>query len=280
MSHVALTRSDLPATGPYVEVAVGAFSDRFAAEHLITVPLHTHASNSDAHEASARLVASLRVALPELKTYYETIRADESKRQQRAEFPFRNFIHDTDGRRTDLMYMSRCDDTRRLFRAHLQDDSKTPVFVKFTRRYSQAAHAAAHELGFAPKIVAVNDVYDWTMVVMEDLSASYVTAEDYDGIKLDFDLEKELMSALTKLHARNFVHGDIRDVNVMVKKNGESKSPIMIVDWDWAGTVGSTKYPHDLNPEGDEGGGCCPWAVRYCRNTIMYMVNFVNVWVN
>jgi hypothetical protein len=41
------------------------------------------------------------------------------------------------------------------------------------------------------------------------------------------------------------VHGDIRDTNVMVRKDGEMG--FMLVDFDWAGEIGVVRYPMNVN---------------------------------
>jgi thiamine kinase-like enzyme len=70
----------------------------------------------------------------------------------------------------------------------------------------------------------------------------------------DFEtnLRDAVISAVTTLHQGNFVHGDIRDVNLMVrnewKLDGGAKN-IKLIDFDWAGPVGITRYPANVNYE-------------------------------
>jgi hypothetical protein len=45
---------------------------------------------------------------------------------------------------------------------------------------------------------------------------------------------------LVELHQGYFAHGDVRDVNIMVRKDG--KSGFMLVDFDWAGVIGKAHY--------------------------------------
>ena len=63
--------------------------------------------------------------------------------------------------------------------------------------------------------------------------------------------------ALVRLHGAGFVHGDVRDVNVLIRNDGAPAgcADVLVVDWDWAGREGEAKYPLGINtrlsrPEG------------------------------
>ena len=59
-------------------------------------------------------------------------------------------------------------------------------------------------------------------------------------------LRAELRGKLTGLHRVNFkfVHGDVRDVNVMVRKD---RTGWRLVDFDWSGEIGEVRYPMCVN---------------------------------
>ena len=40
---------------------------------------------------------------------------------------------------------------------------------------------------------------------------------------------------------KNHIHGDVRDINIMVKKNGGMG--FKLVDFDWSGRIGKVRYP-------------------------------------
>ena len=48
------------------------------------------------------------------------------------------------------------------------------------------------------------------------------------------------------LNVKNFVHGDLRQGNVLWNRQQDK---VMIIDFDWAGTNGIVYYPTDMNPE-------------------------------
>ena len=54
----------------------------------------------------------------------------------------------------------------------------------------------------------------------------------------------EILKALHKIHQAGYVHGDMRDVNLLF---GETKDEAWIIDFDHAGIEGSC-YPEDYNP--------------------------------
>ena len=70
------------------------------------------------------------------------------------------------------------------------------------------------------------------------------------------------MSIVRTLHEGGFVHGDIRDANLLIDRASLASDDVTIhlIDFDWAGCVGEAKYPIGMNcetvrrPEGIEGG--------------------------
>ncbi|KAF5345593.1 hypothetical protein D9756_011048 [Leucocoprinus leucothites] len=67
--------------------------------------------------------------------------------------------------------------------------------------------------------------------------------------KAKLQLEVEKMTRA--LHKGGFVHGDIRDSNLMVDPGSLSSDEVKVhlVDFDWAGRIGEATYPAGLNCE-------------------------------
>lgn len=94
------------------------------------------------------------------------------------------------------------------------------------------------------------------MVVMEFIEHDYARFDlclpPCDGTR------KQLDTCLASLHEAGYVHGDVRDVNILVKKFG--KPGVMLVDFDWSGKIGEAVYPPNVNtidvwrPDGAEDG--------------------------
>jgi tRNA A-37 threonylcarbamoyl transferase component Bud32 len=55
----------------------------------------------------------------------------------------------------------------------------------------------------------------------------------------------DLTRAVTALYARNMVHGDLREQNILVR-DGRA----FLVDFDWSGTEGEQMYPLFMNQVG------------------------------
>jgi serine/threonine protein kinase len=96
------------------------------------------------------------------------------------------------------------------------------------------------------------------MVVMDYLDdSSYIELFDIKVLHRRAIFAEEVQKKVKSLHEANFVHGDIRTTNIMVKKKGEQG--IMLIDFDWAGETGKTVYPMNINrairrPDGARGG--------------------------
>ena len=57
-------------------------------------------------------------------------------------------------------------------------------------------------------------------------------------------LGEGLRSKLIDLHQMNFVHRDVRYVNVLVRKDSLRWR---LVDFDWSGQIGEVRYPMNVN---------------------------------
>ena len=177
----------------------------------------------------------------------------------RYDFPFHGSFDSGDDRTVHFIYDSWPDRDKRFFRARIKDNPNDRICVKFVHRYGAEAHRSLMDLGLAPNLRAVVDLPDdWKMVVMDDISAEYERLPPSP----DYLFGEQVQQALSRLHAEGYVHGDVRDVNIMVKKArySEKEFQVMLVDFDWAGKEGETRYPSNLNretvrgPEGAENG--------------------------
>lgn len=80
------------------------------------------------------------------------------------------------------------------------------------------------------------------MVIMDLL-------EGYKMLHQCAPLQPSVLQAMEKelqvLHEAGYVHGDIRDTNIMASENDPKK--FMFIDFDWAGKVGEVRYPVGVN---------------------------------
>ncbi|KAH9167059.1 hypothetical protein EDB89DRAFT_1910268 [Lactarius sanguifluus] len=74
----------------------------------------------------------------------------------------------------------------------------------------------------------------WFAVAMEYVKPDTSITESTHGVRW----KQELVNLMESFHAKNLVHGDLRDVNIICR--GDS---VMLVDFDWGGKVGEVSYP-------------------------------------
>ncbi|KAG1723465.1 uncharacterized protein EDB91DRAFT_1255616 [Suillus paluster] len=128
------------------------------------------------------------------------------------------------------------------------------ICIKFVRHYSREAHDFCAGKGHAPKLIAYNTLAGgWNMVVMDvldiDDGRSAQRPSSYRSLSamavLDRQPLKEAISSLIKkLHADGYVHGDLRDMNFVVRDNNKD---FMLLDFNWAGLTEKAHYPMYVN---------------------------------
>jgi len=157
---------------------------------------------------------------------------------------------------------------RNLFFGRTDD---TAICIKFVPRYCKEGHEFLAAKGFAPKLHAFERLPGGLyMVIMDDVSDEYVSlfnlirdnpsllSEEHLGARRS--LSDKIRQSLRQLHQAGFVHGDIRDTNVMAKWDGFNDWSFLVVDYDSCGKIKQVRYPLNLNttsvqrPEGATGG--------------------------
>ncbi|KAK2459588.1 hypothetical protein APHAL10511_008398 [Amanita phalloides] len=122
------------------------------------------------------------------------------------------------------------------------------VCIKFVHQYGKDVHQWCADKGFAPKLMACEKLSaGWLMVVMELLDDSWIRLSDLGRDESRDELKMKIRSFITELHQNGMVHGDIRNTNIMVKKDGGLD--FKIIDFDWAGTAGTVTYPAFVNKD-------------------------------
>ncbi|KAG8213488.1 hypothetical protein J3R82DRAFT_12027 [Butyriboletus roseoflavus] len=87
----------------------------------------------------------------------------------------------------------------------------------------------------------------WMMVAMDRLSDDFETLSHRIS-SLPGSVFDDMLAKLEKFHAAGYVHGDLRDVNIMVSKSDEKR--FMIMNFDWAGHKGEARYPDLVSHKG------------------------------
>lgn len=96
--------------------------------------------------------------------------------------------------------------------------------------YPKEAHVllANNKTQYAPKLYGCQMFKPWFQVVVME----WIQDAEYFSMKTHNALGKALRNAVSILHDENWVHGDIRDANVLVKED-----KVYLIDFEWAGNV-------------------------------------------
>lgn len=124
------------------------------------------------------------------------------------------------------------------------------ILIKFARQYSIELHSFCANAGHAPSILGFERLPGgWFAVAMEYVKPATKIIESKLLASNRLRWIEELTRLVDGFHAKNLVHGDLRDENIVCK--GDT---VMLIDFDWGGEVGQAAYPGaNLNPELLEG---------------------------
>ena len=126
-------------------------------------------------------------------------------------------------------------------------------------RYSEEVHRALADEGIAPLLHGTALVTGApSAIIMEYLDplSGWTTLQDYIKAHREIKISIEhpaLVRLLNTLKEKRIVHGDLRPHNIMCRPRpdtgtGEHELEIKVVDFDWAGRLGSAKYPANMDP--------------------------------
>jgi hypothetical protein len=232
-------------TGPQISFSGAVWTTRPYSQVLTpTWPLYCHLTDINMRESLARHFGAFKAAIQSLEQFYDAMSDDAHLGNLAAEFPdLRAYRSLETGSTVNFKYIYQMYENKLLFIG--ENDNGDKICIKFVHRYSQAVHEKCAEMGIAPKLKGFQDIGGkWKMVVMDALDEEY---KPFDKGDLSADQCEPFKAHLVDLHQANLVHGDIRDVNIMVRKDG--KPELMLVDFDWSGIIGQVYYPINVNKE-------------------------------
>ena len=141
------------------------------------------------------------------------------------------------------------------------DGTENEVIVKFTARYNAKAHHILASAGFAPKLHfcgrVVGGLY---MVVMDRVDGKSLWQIQTDETPIPTIVLEHVRQAVHLLHQQNIVFGDLRDPNILYDA---SKSCTLVVDFDWPGEDGVSRYPATLNPTNQWPEEVLPYGIMH-----------------
>ena len=119
------------------------------------------------------------------------------------------------------------------------------VIVKFTARYNEEVHRLLTKARLAPELHfcerVIGDLY---MVVMDRVHGKSIWQLQVDKIPIPAIVSERVEDAVRLLHANDIVFGDLREPNILYDASNDR---VVLVDFDWAGKDGKSRYPATLN---------------------------------
>ena len=237
------------------------------------IPCHYHDTDIKMESMLVRHLGALRRAIHSLDAYYQEYKANPSLPLRNPIYPYPTSFTSRDNSVNRFIYCSHMKG-RNLFFGCIDDVNGARICIKFVTRYCQEGHEFLAGKGFAPKLHAVERLPGGLyMVVMDDVSKEYVSLFNLvqdNPVLLSEEhlvarncLSEKVRKCLRQFHKAGFVHGDIRDTNIMVKtleRGGFNDGSFLVVDYDSCGITKQVRYPLNLNttsvqrPEGATGG--------------------------
>ncbi|PVF98984.1 hypothetical protein CPB86DRAFT_732121 [Serendipita vermifera] len=199
-------------------------------------------------------------AIIALESYYDDLRIRLKAKKgitTRKSLPYRTYYEveeqDSERRQVEFTYQERIYENRLMFTA--KDIAGNLLFIKFTQQYSVATHKYYAEHGVAPGLYAAEEPPGgWFMIFMNYLD------DIYDDLRIPSSSDKgsrlqlcaKVKQPMEKLHSGGFVHGDLRSVNLKVRKKWKENTPeqdvrVMRVNFNWAGKAGEARHPANVN---------------------------------
>jgi len=131
----------------------------------------------------------------------------------------------------------------------------TQLLVKLVdpKCYSEGVHRTLAAEGLAPVLHGIAHVAGApSAIIMEylDPACGWMTLQDYIRAHREIKISTKhpaLVKLLNTMKEKGVVHGDLRPNNIMCRAEGQELE-IKVVDFDWAGKLGSAKYPAIMNP--------------------------------
>ncbi|KAH9948021.1 hypothetical protein B0H21DRAFT_708046 [Amylocystis lapponica] len=230
--------------GPNIIVSGAVFVDQLVAQtltdYISVVPRPSQDGRSPLDDAGyrvARLFRALKTCIIDLDEYYSELVQNIYPLPAP---PIAGVL----GQNVVLTYKSRLIpeiSMKAVFIAEAKSESETAtVVVKFAYTYNQEAHnlLATASPQQAPKLryCAYEASVRMQVVVMD-----YIEGREVDDVLTQPAHIESLRWALTKLHADDFVFGDLRAPNVLIVDDR-----VVLVDFDWCGKAGEARYPSDI----------------------------------
>ena len=193
-------------------------------------------------DSLARHFGAFRTAIRSLEQCYSALKNPALLENLDPQFPDpHTYTSKTKTSEARFKYLEHIYPNKLLFFGETDDGQR--ICIKFVHRYSECVHEKCADMGIAPELRGFEDVgAGWKMVIMDAIDEEY---KPFDRENLPAGTGELIRERLAELHQASFAHGDVRDVNIMIRKDG--KPGFMLVDFDWSGSIGDVRYPNNVN---------------------------------
>ena len=215
--------------GPRIAIHGAIYTSTVCVDSLTSLLLFFQPNDRPAMEKIGRTFKALKEALVDLKQFYSSGYCST--------FPFFckfSRKEDMDGHESTIKYTEKIQNN--VFRGTIDQQSVIVKFVDKQLRYGIDVHRFSATCGFAPELIHFEDVTSRYSVVVMDYVENTSTFNRHNRYL-------QCKSALEKLHAKGFCHGDFRPNNVLVTNSGD----IFIIDFERSGEASVKKYPLFMN---------------------------------
>ena len=244
------------ATANRLEISVAICVGSVYVSKLLTLDLSLGFHASDNIIRLARVFGALSACRVDLQNYYHEVSKLRSPRfsclfpnptlvdSSRAlpELTYRQFLSRAGQPTSALVDLGNA--TTAMYIATLGGTGQQ-VIVKFTARYNEKAHRLLTKAGLAPVLHfcerVIGDLY---MVVMDRMDGKSIWQLQGDKIPVPAIVSERVGDAVLLLHENDIVFGDLRDPNILYDASNDR---VVLVDFDWAGKDGESRYPATLN---------------------------------
>lgn len=147
----------------------------------------------------------------------------------------------------------------------MTDERKAYVKAAQKEYYSLEVHEFLAENEYAPAIISHTEIPGgWLLIYMEYLNDHLMLDRITHCLNRDEKnaLKTKIIEVVEKMHSSQYVHGDLREGNILVcqNKNNSCDFDVKLIDFEWSGKVGTARYSHFMNhvsirwPDGAEDG--------------------------
>jgi hypothetical protein len=213
------------------------------------IRLDYHHTDIKLRTMAAQYFGALRKAADKLRRYYEydlpKLEALASAVGSDARLPCYSLYRDlADSIKRTIRYSSQSMPDKLIF---FGETDGTKVCIKFATRYLKETHMQCASMGIALILRGFEALPGgWFMVVMDRIDDVFIPLYASEH-SLTFELRNLVLKETILLHQVGYVHGDLHDTILMVRKDGQSG--FMLVDFDWARKIGEVCYPMNVNTD-------------------------------